>query len=65
LPFEADWSVLVWRTQDASAWNVFVRGPTGVASECLDNLDDERVLVKLLRLFLRTSQTPTADLKTG
>lgn len=65
LPFDAEWSVLVWRTQDGFAWNVFVRGPTGVASEALENLDDERALVKLLRLLLRTSQTQTSDRKAG
>lgn len=55
LPFRAQWSVLLWKAQDGAGWTVFVRGPSGVASEHLDNLHDERLHAHLMRLLLQTS----------
>jgi hypothetical protein len=55
LPFRAEWSVLLWKAQSGSGWTVFVRGPSGVASDDLDTLQDDRLHTQLMQLLLRTS----------
>jgi hypothetical protein len=65
LAYDVEWSVLVWKAQEEQGWNIFVRGSSGVASESLDDLDDELLVSKLLRLLLRTSQVTPASRRAG
>jgi hypothetical protein len=55
LPFRAQWSVLLWKAQSGVGWTVMVRGPSGMASEDLASLDDDRLQPHLMRLLLQTS----------
>jgi hypothetical protein len=61
LPFRAQWSVLLWKAQSGAGWTVFVRGPSGMASEDLDNLNDERLHPHLMRLLLQTSAVSSRE----
>lgn len=54
---DAVWSVLVWKAQQGSGWDVLVHGPTRAASAQIDEvaLTDERIVATVLSLLPATA----------